>query len=157
MRRDCRPGPKAHPTQRRAGAGRPLLRGPRELGAAPEPRMSLGSRAPAPGWGRGWPKIRVGAARALLRARAPACFYSRARARCAALLGRVATDVRVLVSDISALGAVANERSGFRGASPPATPSFRARALLLGRDAASRARRTPLLRLGAAGWRLAAC
>lgn len=44
---------RAHPTQRRAGAGGPLPLGPGDLGAAPEPRTSLGSRAPAPWVGEG--------------------------------------------------------------------------------------------------------
>lgn len=87
MWRTC--GPEtAGPPHTTAGGGRaggPLPLGPGDLGAAPERRMSLGSRAPAPcGVGRGRSGTRVGAARerALVLARGRACLYAGARALC---------------------------------------------------------------------------
>lgn len=113
---------RAHPTQRqaggRAGAGGPLPLGPGDLGAAPERRMSLGSRAFAPRVGEEWVGDRVGAARerALVLARGWACLYARGRARCAGLQVRVAADVRVLGPDSSVPGAAARGLERLSGA-----------------------------------------
>lgn len=122
--------------------------GPGDLGAAPERRMSLGSRAPAPWVGEERVRDRVGAARerALLFARGWACLYARGRARCAALQVRVAAYVRVLGPDICSWSCGPGAGAAFWGARSPANPGFRARALLLGGGASARARRTPLLR-----------
>lgn len=64
VRRGCGPetaGPPHTTAGGRAGAGGPLPLGPGDLGAAPERRMSLGSRALAPWVGEEW--VGVGWAR----------------------------------------------------------------------------------------------
>lgn len=115
------------------------------------------ARAPPPlveweeaGRGLGW----VRRANAHWCSRAAGPVYTRARARCAALLARVAADVRVPGLGICSWCCGSWARAGVGGARPPATPAFGARALLLGGDAAAaRTRRTPLLRGAAASWR----
>lgn len=122
-------GPTPH-NGGRGRAGGPLPLGPGDLGAAPERRMSLGSRAPAPcgvgeaGLGLGWARR----ANAHWFSRVAGPVYTRARARCAALLVRVAADVRVPGSDISAPGAAAlgQERLSVARARPRPPASGRA-------------------------------
>lgn len=144
----------------RVGAGGSVSLGPGDLGAAPERRTSLGSRAPAPRMGEG----RVGDSggrgartRASVHARQGLFIRAGARALCGPL-GARGRCVRVPGPDISVPGAAARRQKRLSGARarPPATPGFGARAVLLGGGAAARARRcTSLLRVGAAGGRLA--
>ena len=133
---------------------------PGDLGAAPERRMPLGSRAPAPcGVGRGRSGTRVGAARerALVLARGLACLYTGARALCGPLGARVRRRARSRFGYLRSWSCGPWARAAFCGARPPATPGFGTRALLLGGGgaAAARTRRTPLLRGAAASWRAA--
>lgn len=132
--------------------------GPGDLGAAPERRMSLGSRAPAPWVGEERVRDRVGAARerALLFAHGWACLYARGRALCGPPGARGRRRARSRPGYLF-LELWPGAGAAFWGARSPANPGFRARALLLGGGASTRARRTPLLcgeaeRRRAGGW-----
>lgn len=122
MQRGCGPGTAGSPHTTAGGGGRAAAAGPRRpLGGSGAENVPGLARPRPLGGGRAGSRIRVGAVRgrALVFARGLTCLYARARARCAALLVRVAVDVRVPGPDISAPGATARGPEQLSGACSP--------------------------------------
>lgn len=160
MRRGCRPETAGPPHTTAGGGGRAAAAGPKRPRGGPGAENVSGLACPRPlsGGGAGRRLGGRGArTRRDTRARPGLFIRAGARARRADLSMRVAAGVRVPGPDISVPGAAARgqERLSEACARLSATPGFGSRALLLGGGAAASAHRTPLLRGGAAGGRLA--